>query len=143
MTTDDLRKGGAAALFLLGVDAAYNIMGGSNSSPQTTEVFGKGKRRRTLMKWVYMAHVKIFLYTGFASLISPKGVRMWPLLGGAIVATEMHFSYVYAARCAQRDTSAPDGDTMDYGGAAATESSSLRAGDTAVATSGGNPLRTR
>jgi len=111
MDVNDLRKGGAAALFLLGVDAAYNIMGGSNSSPQTTEVFGKGKRRRTLMKWVYLAELKILLYTGFASLLAPRGVRAWPLIGGLVVAAEMHASYTYAARCADRGDS-PSGDVL-------------------------------
>jgi hypothetical protein len=107
---NELRKGGAAALFLLGVDAGYNIMGGSNSSPQTTEVFGKGKRRVTLMKWVYIAHIKILAYTGFAAFLAPKGTRKWPLIGGLIVIADMHSSYTYAARCADRNPDTADGD---------------------------------
>lgn len=145
MDSDAIRRGGAAGLFLLGVDAAYNVMGGSNSSPQTTEVFGKGKRKKTLMKWVYLAEIKILLYTGFASWIAPKGVRFWPIFGGLIVAVEMHLSYVYAAKCATRDASSPSGDEIDYGGGAAQETPgmSLRGGNTSVPTTAGAPLRTR
>lgn len=99
LTVEHLRRGLAGALFLLGVDTAYNVYGGTNSSPQTTDVFGDATRRRTLMKYVYIGGFKTIFYTGVASWLQRS---WWPLIGGATAATWMHCLYVHAARQAAR-----------------------------------------
>lgn len=94
-----LRRGLAGALFLLGVDTAYNVYGGTNSSPQTTNVFGDKTRRRTLMKYVWIGGAKTLLYTGIASWLQRS---WWPLIGGGMAAAIMHYLYVDAAKAAAK-----------------------------------------
>lgn len=86
-------------LFLGGLELSYNVYGGTNSSPQTTDVFGGGERSRTLMKWVSIAGVKCGIYAILASLIARS---WWPFAGVAISATSMHVLYLHANRCAVR-----------------------------------------
>lgn len=85
------------ALFLGGVGITYNVYGGTNSSPQTTEVFGGGERSASLMKWVGIAGVKCGVYAILASLISRS---WWPLIGVGASAATMHGLYVHANHCA-------------------------------------------
>lgn len=102
-----LRRGLAGVLFLLGIDTAYQVYGGTNSSPQTTDVFGDPVRRATLMKYVYIGGLKTLLYTGFASWLQRS---WWPLVGGAVGAGAMHSLYVHASRqAAARGATTPDG----------------------------------
>ncbi len=95
---DTSRRMLAGSLFLLGVDAAYNVYGGTNSSPQTTELFA-AEREHTLMKYVRIGGIKVFLYTIIASVISRS---WWPLIGGAMVAAIMHTLYRHAAKCGKQ-----------------------------------------
>lgn len=102
-----LRKGLAGVLFLLGIDTAYQVYGGTNSSPQTTDVFGDPVRRATLMKYVYIGGLKTLLYTGFASWLQRS---WWPLIGGAVGCGAMHGLYVHASKqAARRGATTPDG----------------------------------
>lgn len=96
------RRGIAGILFLEGVGQAYNVVSATNSSPQTTEVFGGadgGKRSKTLMKWVWVGHAQVFAFMGLASLIARS---WWPLIGGGLVTGVMHGCYAHAKRCADR-----------------------------------------
>lgn len=84
-------------LFLGGLELAYNVYGGTNSSPQTTEVFGGGERSASLMKWVTVAGIKCGIYAFLASLISRS---WWPIIGVGTGTVAMHALYVHANRCA-------------------------------------------
>lgn len=84
-------------LFLGGLELTYNVYGGTNSSPQTTEVFGGGERSASLMKWVSIAGVKCIVYAVLASFIARS---WWPSVGVGVGATAMHGLYVHANRCA-------------------------------------------
>jgi hypothetical protein len=93
-----------ALLFFGGLEIGYNIMGGTNSSPQTTELRtggeeGGGAAERTLMKWVWLADCKTLLYTGLVSLIAGNP---YAFFGGLIATVEMHSNYVYAKACGRR-----------------------------------------
>jgi hypothetical protein len=92
-------------LFLLGIDTAYNVYGGTNSSPQTTDVFGDPVRRRTLMKYVYIGGAKTIVYTAIASVLQRS---WWPLIGGSVAAATMHWLYCHAAgEAAKRGAGVP------------------------------------
>lgn len=93
-------------LFLGGLELTYNVYGGTNSSPQTTEVFGGGERSASLMKWVSVAGIKCGIYAVLASLISRS---WWPFIGVALGATTMHALYVHANRCALQREAAGGG----------------------------------
>lgn len=86
-------------LFLGGLELSYNVYGGTNSSPQTTQVFGGGERSASLMKWVSIAGVKCAVYALLASVIARS---WWPFAGVAISAGAMHGLYIHADRCARR-----------------------------------------
>lgn len=101
MATDNVAQLGAAALFLLGVDAAYNVGSFSLSAPQTTErrikdTEGESETPAEAMKWVWISTWKMLGYSALASLI---GQTWWPLAGGTIVVADLHLSYRYAIRC--------------------------------------------
>lgn len=95
----DMRRGIAGLLFLEGVGQAYNVVSATNSSPQTTEVFGDEKRRKTLMKWVWIGHGQVFVFMGLASIIAKS---WWPLIGGGLVTGVMHACYSHAKSCATK-----------------------------------------
>lgn len=86
-------------LFLGGLELSYNVYGGTNSSPQTTDVFGGGDRSATLMKWVSIAGVKCAVYAVLASVIARS---WWPFAGVAISATSMHALYMHADKSARK-----------------------------------------
>ena len=54
---------GAAALFGIYADLAFNIYSATNSSPQTTELFA-GDRADTLMKWVWVGGGAVLVFGG-------------------------------------------------------------------------------
>lgn len=87
------RKGLAGALFLLGIDTAYNVYGGTNSSPQTTDVMTDPNRISGLMKYVWIGGGKVVVYTGLASWLARS---WWPLIGGLTGGIAMHCLYVHA-----------------------------------------------
>lgn len=97
-------RGINALLFFSGLEMGYNVMGGTNSAPQTTELRiegaeGGGAAEETLMKWVHLAGVKIVVYTGLVSIVAGS---WWAFLGGLISAVEMHCNYIYAVRSGKR-----------------------------------------
>lgn len=93
------RRAIAGLLFLEGVGQGYNVISATNSSPQTTEVFGDERRRRSLMKWVGIGLGQLFAFMALASIIARS---WWPLIGGGMVAGVMGWSYRHASRCAER-----------------------------------------
>lgn len=104
-----MRRGIAGLLFLEGVGQAYNVVSATNSSPQTTEVFGDAKRRATLMKWVWIGHGQVIVFMGLASFIAKS---WWPLIGGGLVTATMHCCYSYAKNCAAKGDSCANGDAL-------------------------------
>lgn len=112
----DVRRAGAGVLFLLGLDAAYNVGSFSLSAPQTTErrirdAEGSSETPEESMKWVWISSAKMIGYTLFASVLAGS---WWPLIGGVVVVADLHSSYRYAIRCGLSKVSR--GDTgMGYG----------------------------
>lgn len=99
--------------FYAGIELSYNVYGGTNSSPQTTDVFGGGERSATLMKWVSIAGVKCILYAILGSTIMHS---WWPAAGVALSAGSMHGLYVHANRSALRREAAGVGSPIPNGG---------------------------
>ncbi len=133
----NIRNGIAGLLFLEGVGQGYNVISATNSSPQTTEVYGDGPRLNSLMKWVWIGHAQVLVFMGLASIIARS---FWPLIGGGLVVGTMHCCYSHARTCAKRGSSSS---SAAPGAAQETASMSLRGGQTDRQTSGGAPLRTR
>ena len=98
MAEMDLRRGIAGLLFLEGVGQGYNVISATNSSPQTTEVYGDGPRLKSLMKWVWIGHAQVIIFMSLASIIAKS---IWPLVGGGLVVGTMHGCYKHARKCAQ------------------------------------------
>ena len=84
--------------WLGGIELAYNVYGGTNSSPQTTDVFGGGKRSETLMLWVSIAGAKCFAFGLIAGVIMRS---WWPFLGLVTGFAAMHPLYLLANRRAK------------------------------------------
>lgn len=112
LTSD--RKALAAILFLEGVGQGYNVISATNSSPQTTEVYGNGPRLASLMKWNWIGYAQVIAFMTIASAIARS---LWPLVGGGLVVGVMSWCYGYAKRCAQADgnaaPAAATGSTLD------------------------------
>lgn len=85
---------GAAALFGIYADLAYNTYSATNSSPQTTELFA-GDRSKTLWKYVVIGDVQVIGLGLFGSVISKSG---WPLFGAVAVGLVMHGMYAHALK---------------------------------------------
>ena len=94
--------------FLLGADLAYTVYSGTNSSPQTTDVFGDDARIGTLMKYVKIGGIKTLFYVSVASWLDRS---VWPLIGGIIAGSSMHYLYIHAAGEARKRGGA--GSTME------------------------------
>lgn len=118
------RKSGRGMLFLLGADLAYTLYSGTNSSPQTTDVFGDPTRLQTLWKYVRIGGVGTLFYVTIASVLERS---WWPLIGGLTAAGFMHGLYGHAAKEARKRTAAggstagtirPAGAGQAFGGAA-------------------------
>lgn len=96
---------GAATLFGVYADLAFNIMSATNSSPQTTELFAKD-RSDTLWKWVKVGDAAILGFGAFgAGLLVMSGQRklaIWPLVGSGAVAVAMHGMYSHAVSAGKR-----------------------------------------
>lgn len=97
------RRALAGILFLAAAGEAYQAYGSINSSPQTTELFA-GEREKTLMKYVRIGDWTAIVLAALASLLSRS---VWPIIGAALVVVQMHWLYVYAARCGKRDQQPP------------------------------------
>jgi hypothetical protein len=90
-----LAGGMAAVLFAVYLDAGYNIMSATNSSPQTTELFA-GDRADTLWKYVKMGDLQIAGASILGAFLAPAGLRFFPLLGGGLAIGVMHLMYRHA-----------------------------------------------
>lgn len=102
-------KGSRGVLFLLGADLAYTVYSGTNSSPQTTDVFGDEARIGSLWKYVRIGAIKTAFYCGIAAVLERS---WWPLIGGGLAGGSMHLLYRHAAACARQrhgTTSQPAG----------------------------------
>lgn len=133
--------------FLAGFEIGYQVNGSGCSSPQTTELRvggaeGGGAAESTLMKWVHMSSAKTLAATLLAGIIFGN---FWAFAGGLVSVLDMEWCYWYAKRCGRRMDGEPTATTAQKirGGGVAPETSSLRASDPTVATTGGSPLRTR
>jgi len=91
---------GAAALFGIYADLAYNTYSATNSSPQTTELFA-GDRAGTLWKYVRLGGWQVF-GLGLAGALLAR--NWWPLIGVAVVAVIMHAMYTHALAAGQART---------------------------------------
>jgi hypothetical protein len=89
---------GAGALLGIFADLAFNIYGGTNSSPQTTELFAED-RSETLWKYVRVGHGGAFAYGAAGSLLEGS---WWPLIGSVSVIFFMHSLYAHALYAGQR-----------------------------------------
>lgn len=89
---------GAGALFGIFADLAFNIYGGTNSSPQTTELFAED-RSETLWKYVRLGHGGAFLYGAAGSVLEHS---WWPMVGAVSVIFFMHSLYAHALYAGQK-----------------------------------------
>lgn len=133
-SADKTRRLLAGVAFMEGVGQMYNVISATNSSPQTTEVYGNGPRLASLMKWNKIGYVQGLGFMAIGSWISRS---LWPLVGGVMVVGVMHGCYTYAKRCALQGT--------DGGPAAGLASEASRGAgqrfvqDQGGQTTGGNP----
>lgn len=91
---------GAAALFGIYADLAFNIYSATNSSPQTTELFA-GDRADTLMKWVWVGGGAVLVFGVFGTILATKAtgrLNLWPLFGSLSVGGVMYFMYCHALK---------------------------------------------
>lgn len=95
MATEALRDRGAAEQFGIYADLAYNIYGGTNSSPQTTDVFWNPERAESLWRYVAIGHIQAIMLGVWGSFLAR---RIWPLIGSGVVVTLMHIIYKDANR---------------------------------------------
>jgi hypothetical protein len=96
--TESLHERHHAAI-VIGVYATLmlDLFGSVTSSPQTTELFARD-RKKTLMKYVYMADVGGIAIGTIMSFVDDSP---YPLIGAAAIAFPMHCLYVHAARVGQ------------------------------------------
>lgn len=87
----------AAVLFAVYLDAGYNIMSATNSSPQTTELFASD-RADTLWKYVVMGDVQIVGASALGAFLAGPKMWWWPLAGGAAAVVIMHGMYAHALK---------------------------------------------
>jgi hypothetical protein len=96
----------SGVLFLGAVDAAYNAYSATNSSPQTSDVFGDDSRRASLLWYVNVGHVSA---VGLAIVSSLVAGSLWPLAGFGVVVAQMGWLYRRAFnRAASRACGAVD-----------------------------------
>jgi hypothetical protein len=85
--------------FLVGVDVAFTVYSGTNSSPQTTDVFGDENRLASLWKYVRIGGVLTFICVGISSALDRSP---WALVGGVFAGGIMHGLYHHAASQARQ-----------------------------------------
>jgi len=85
--------------FLLGVDLAFTVYSGTNSSPQTTDVFGDPARLDSLWKYVRIGGVMTIICVSIAAWLDRSA---WPVIGGVFAGGVMHGLYHHAAREARK-----------------------------------------
>lgn len=107
----------AGVLFLQAVDAAYNAYSATNSSPQTSDVFGDAARRESLMWYVNAGHCSAVALAIVSSIIAES---IWPLIGFATIIAQMGWLYRRAfRRAAARTAGGPREEGAEVGVAAA------------------------
>lgn len=84
------------ALFALVV---YGVVAAACSSPQTAEI-NAATRAPTLMKWVKLGIAQAAVFVAIGVWMDKR--RWPPLLGGALAAGMLWWSYVYAKQCGLR-----------------------------------------
>ena len=98
---------GAAGLFGIYADLAYNCYSATNSSPQTTELFA-GERDKTLWKYVVLGDAQVVALAGIGFVVlsatGQKALRWWPVIGAGLVAVAMHAMYWHALRAGRGQT---------------------------------------
>lgn len=96
------RRALSGVLFLGAVDAAYNAYSATNSSPQTSDVFGDSSRRESLMWYVNAGHVSAVALAIISSIVAGS---IWPAIGFGVIIGQMGWLYRRAfKRAASRDT---------------------------------------
>ena len=87
---------GAAALFGIYADLAYNVYSATNSSPQTTELFASD-RAVTLWKYVKLGGWQVGGLTAVGTVLAaPFGLWWAPALGAGSAAMLMYMMYRHA-----------------------------------------------
>jgi hypothetical protein len=88
-----------AITFMVSAGLVYEIIAAACSSPQTAEI-NADRRAGTLMKWVKIGLAQAALFVALAAWLDSEH---WPaILGGALAAGLMWWSYVYAKRSGLR-----------------------------------------
>ena len=87
---------GPALAFMVSGGIVYEIVAAACSSPQTTEI-NAGSRAETLMKWVKLGLGQAAVFVAAAAYLAKDSAETWAvILGGALAAAMMWFSYVHA-----------------------------------------------
>lgn len=95
-----ITNGSQAVTFMVSAGLVYEIIAAACSSPQTAEI-NANKRSATLMKWVRIGLAQAGLFVLIAVWLDKD---RWPsIVGGALAAALMWWSYQYALRCGLRD----------------------------------------
>jgi hypothetical protein len=103
----------AGIAFLGAVDATFNAYSATNSSPQTSDVFGDARRRESLRWYVRVGNWTAIFLGVFSSWITRS---LWPALGTVLVMSEMEWLYRRAFRqAAERAGETPAADARSIG----------------------------
>lgn len=104
LSSNKTRRALGGVLFLQAVDAAYNAYSATNSSPQTSDVFGDDARRASLMWYVNAGHVSAVALAILSSIIAGS---LWPLVGFGVIIAQMGWLYRRAFNRAAERSSGP------------------------------------
>lgn len=94
-------RGIMAVLFATYLDAAYNVMSATNSSPQTTELFASD-RADTLWKYVKLGDYQVIGAGLIGAWIAGPELWVWPLLGAGAAMVAMHLMYRHALQAGMK-----------------------------------------
>ena len=88
-------NGNPAVAFAVFSALMFDIISEACSSPQTAEI-NIGAREETLMKWVYIGLAIGLAYGIVGAAISPKGKRIYPILGIGMAGIIILAQYTHA-----------------------------------------------
>jgi len=91
--------------FLVSAAVVYDVIAGTNSSPQTTEL-NAAARAPTLMKWVNIGTAQAVAFVAVAAAYDPTN-RIALLTGGLVAVIALYAQYVYAKRCGLQQPGVP------------------------------------
>jgi hypothetical protein len=97
MAVEGLGGNDKGVAFLVSAGVQYEIIAAACSSPQTTEI-NASRRAETLMKWVHIGLAQGALFAVVAAIYSPQ-VAVPILIGAALAAGILYWSYLYARKC--------------------------------------------